>query len=372
MITIKDFQVEYSTTNCFNLDSSWALFQTVDGRIGLFNVSTGELLYIVPTLATYEEPRWDSYDPGIFFHTRGNKIIKFDAYSKTPFTHKHFSEFVEYQPGDRPGLQGLGEGDIEGNFIALTGLRPDGKREIFMYDIVNNIKHRSLVLSPVSSDAPSFMKSAREHSLDNLYATPDGNCQVAWNAIGNDRFQGIELFDKEMNFIRQLASRVAHNDTSQKGLIWCSSADPLENKNAVILIDKDTNKRTELARYSWDYAMHISCCDKPYFVVSLFDPTNKLPMQIRKVGYDKSDELLFEDKINYAGYISQPRACLSSIGDVIAFNHHGQELTTKIIRVPGSIIKPIQPPIQIDQAIKFNLNDYNVAIENNTISLYKK
>lgn len=374
MITIKGFQVEYATTNCYNAPSETIILQSLDGRCVLVSLKTGEITKI-PDLVSYEEPRWDSLDKNVFWHTRGRKIIKRNLQDlSTLEIHKEFTEFVDYDPVGRPGVQGLGEGDIEGNNFGLAGMRPDGRREVFLYDVTNNVKGKALVLDPDGSDQ-TFMDSGRAHSLDNIYATPDGNLQIGWYKTGNSRFTGIELYDKDMNFIRQLATVMGHNDVSSRGLVWFCAADAVENKNAVLLIDRVTNKRTELIQFPWSYAGHVSCCNPNFCIVSLYAPNNTLPAQIWKVSLSNpgKNELFWEDHILYDGYVSTPRACVSADGTSVAFNYYdkNKSIQVNVIPVPGSSypINPINEPIN---EIYYSLDEFKVLIDGDRLTLQKR
>lgn len=318
-------QCEYSTLCAFSVQNKWLLLQ--DGR-GFYALHTGAGEFDRLTgLGHNVEARWDSTDPNIFFYLVGNTIRRYDAMTHESKNVRTFYEYVPFAAGERNGVQGLGEGDIENNLWALAGMRADGKRDVFMYDLARGKKGPVLELEPDVAQPETFKKSGRAHGLDNLYATPGGNVQIGWYASGKERFQGVELYDRSMQFIRQLATVMAHNDVaSYQGrdiLIWGSSADAQINANALWAVDNHTGDKRMLLNMEWSYAYHVSACAQDWCIVSTYAPNNSLPSQILKVRLNGSGSEVLCDTGSYMPkdlYGATPRASVSRDGSRVVFN----------------------------------------------------
>lgn len=352
-------QVEYSTLCAFSLHNKWLLLQ--DGR-GFYALHTGAGEFDRLTgLGHNSECRWDSADPNIFFYLVGNTIRRYDAMTHESKNVRTFYEYVPFDPVERNGVQGLGEGDIENNLWALAGMRADGKRDVFMYDLARGKKGPVLELEPDVSQPETFKKSGRAHGLDNLYATPGGNVQIGWYASGKERFQGVELYDSSMQFIRQLATVMSHNDVaSYQGrdvLLWGSSADAKINANAIWLIDNQAGGLRMLRNLEWSLAFHASACAQDFAIISTYAPDNSLPSQLLKVRLDGSgsevlcatDSVMMRNDQGGMAYNPTPRASVSRDGSRVVFNSNGGDVSRgpnycDVFMLTLEEAKPVEPP----------------------------
>lgn len=313
---------EYSSVYPFSVGNKYLIFQHGGAGYGLYS-GDGEFIHSL-AIGHNQEPRWDSHEENVLYYVKGNAICRFDVRGVPLLLHT-FSEYVDYTPEERNGISGFGEGDCEGNLIALSGLRPTGQRDVFLFDVKHLRKSAVLTLEPY-----------RANSFDQLYATPAGNCLIGWKGQGEGRFQGVELYDSEMQFQRQLASVLGHMDVgAYQGddvMVWCSSADPAINRNAAVRVDMQGNREL-LAGFDWRYAFHVSSGDG-FSLVSTYAPSNELPSQVWKVLHDNSDaELLCETgstmirTANGLAYGPQPRASLSRDGSRFVFNSNGGDVS---------------------------------------------
>ncbi|MDZ7315893.1 MAG: fibronectin type III domain-containing protein [candidate division KSB1 bacterium] len=145
-----------------------------------------------------------TFDPNrCFYFVTGNEIRLYDIDNMNAF--RVLRRFSEYQKVSTAG----GEGDLsfDGRFWVLDG---DG-RELFVYDLINDVKYK-----PSTFDLGSLGSKGGEVGVDYAVISPRGNYViVSWGTdpgIGK-RFAGIELYDKEFNFIRQLHPSIVHWDT---------------------------------------------------------------------------------------------------------------------------------------------------------------
>lgn len=129
-----------------------------------------------------------------------------------------------------------------------------------------------------------------------------------------------------------------------------------DNTNEILMIDVETGEsKTIMSFGKLHYACHISACDKPFVLVSCYDTENVLPAQLWRVWFDgRPHELIYEFKLVYRDYSSQPHASLSQDGTMAVFTvDDGAELNVWAVRldtVPSVIDTPTVTRTRIDYA----------------------
>jgi hypothetical protein len=122
---------------------------------------------------------------------------------------------------------------------------------------------------------------------------------VTWKTAGTARFTGIELFDTNMKFQRQVAHAGGHMDVTRdtngdEVLVWTNSNDaqPIPScNNGIVKIHLADAKQTCLLQLDWSLAVHISAPDGNGTVfVDTEAPSNPSPSGSGWVPY--ADELL--------------------------------------------------------------------------------
>jgi len=141
-----------------------------------------------------------TFDPVYcFYKYEGNEVRLYDVRDMQNYVVLHkFDEYSEIGPAG-------GEGDIsdDGRYWCLDG---DG-RELFVYDLIDDIKY------PTSTfDLGSLGSFGGEIGVDYAAVSPMGNyVVVAWTTQpAEERYHGIEVYDKEWNFIRQVHPGIVH------------------------------------------------------------------------------------------------------------------------------------------------------------------
>jgi hypothetical protein len=134
--------------------------------------------------------------------------------------------------------------------LVLAG---DG-REVFVFDVARGTQ--------------SGVLDTRERGpWDSLYLTPDGNVLVSWNAPGTGRYQGVELYDREMRFLRQVTRANGHMDVTRapngdEVLVWLNASDPQPLcENGVVEVRLADASQRCLLQLDWRLAAHVSCPD---------------------------------------------------------------------------------------------------------------
>jgi len=167
--------------------------------------------------------------------------------------------------------------------------------------------------------------------------TPDNHVSITWLQLGTDRYSGIELFDRKMNFIRQLAQAGGHMHYTrdldgQEVLVWFNANDPTPvAPNAVVKIRLSTGQQFPLLSLDWSLAVHISATDSSgYVFVETYAPTDPGPRsgwvpyanellqvkldgkEVRRLAHHRSRPL---DTYNY-----QPRLSVSRDGSRLIYS----------------------------------------------------
>jgi hypothetical protein len=117
-----------------------------------------------------------------------------------------------------------------------------------------------------------------------VYITPNNNVIVSWDTSGAVRYTGQELFDGNMNFLRQVGRADGHKDVTldtdgNEVLVWTNSNDPQPIcNNGIVKIRLADGQQTCLASFDWSLAVHISAPDNSGFVyVETYAPSNPAP-----------------------------------------------------------------------------------------------
>ena len=103
--------------------------------------------------------------------------------------------FSEYS-----SISGNGEMDIslDGDHFVFAG----NNEFIFVYQI--------------STDQKFAVFDTGSQPFDSMYITPDNNVIVSWFTSGTARYTGQELFDINMNFLRQVGHADGHKDVTTR------------------------------------------------------------------------------------------------------------------------------------------------------------
>src|SRR5262249_22962664 len=120
------------------------------------------------------------------------------------------------------------------------------------------------------------------HSFDSVYITPNDNVTISWIQTGNGtRYTGVELFDRNMVFQRQLTHAAGHMDVTRDSsgnevLVWTNSNDawPLAGcNNGIVKVALATGQQSCLLSLDWSLAVHISGTDNSGWVfIETFAP----------------------------------------------------------------------------------------------------
>lgn len=309
---------EYSTMSAFNLDRSLFILQQ-DSYFGLYDGQGNYLRDLPFEVYASSEPRWSRKSASLLYFINGNQLKSYDVSAGTTRVVHAFSEYTE--------VSGHGESDIsfDGDHLVLAG---DG-RFIFVYEI--------------SSDTKGQVFDTGGRPWDSLYITPDNHVTITWIDAGTSRYTGIELFDRNMSFLRQLADAGGHMDVTRDSdgsevLVWTNSADPTPIcDNGIIKIRLSDAHQTCLTTLDWSLGVHISCPDGDgSCIVSTYAPSDPDPSaswpaytgEIFQVMLDGSEvrRLAHHRSRAFNGYNYMTRASISRDGARLVYSsNYGQQ-----------------------------------------------
>ncbi len=311
--TLTWIENEYSTASPFNLDNS-RLILVHQSYFGLYD-GAGPFLGNLPLeINSGSEPRWSRKDAGILYYHSGNQL---KTYNVTTAANKVVHTFSEYG-----SINGNGEMDIsqDGDHLVFGG---DG-RYVFLYTI--------------SSDIKSAVFDAEGHAFDSLYVTPDNHVTITWTESGVDRrYSGIEMFDSNMKFVRQLAHAGGHmhmgrDVNGDEVLIWPNSNDPKPacGHNAIVKIRLADAVHTCLLSLDWSLAVHISAADSTWAFVETYSSVDLTPQsgwsaytgELLQIKLDGSEvrRLTHHRSRPFGGYLSQPKLSVSRDGTRLVYS----------------------------------------------------
>lgn len=328
---------EYSTMTPFNSDNSRIILQTSSGYYNLYDGS-GNFIKALPfDIIATSEPRWSRRDNVTLYYHSGNQLKTYNVSTGVTTVIHTFSEYSS--------IFAQGEMDIslDGDHLVLAG----DSRWAFVYTISTDTKGPVLDMSVAPWDA--------------LYITPRNNVIVAWVNAGKTRFTGQELFDQNMNFLRQVGDADGHKhvtvDTDgSEVLIWTNAADPtpIACQNGIVKINLATAAQTCLLQLDWSLAVHISAPDNNgWAFVEAYNPVDVDPStsawktytdELLQVKLDGSEvrRLVHHRSRPLNGYEYTPRMSVSRDGSRFVFSSNmGIAVPTNYVdvylaTVPGS------------------------------------
>jgi hypothetical protein len=235
---------EYSTASPFNSDNSKFIL-VHQSYFALYDGSGFYIRDLPLEISSSSEPRWSRKDNVTLYYHSGNMLKSYNMSTGSIGVVHTFSEYT--------AISGNGEMDIslDGDHLVYCG---DG-RYVFVYQI--------------STDKKFTAFDTAGRSFDSEYITPDNNVIVSWIQSGTVRYTGQELFDINMNFLRQVGHADGHKHVTRdtngaEVLVWTNSNDPQPIpacNNGIVKILLASGAQTCLAQLDWSLAVHISAPD---------------------------------------------------------------------------------------------------------------
>jgi hypothetical protein len=241
----------YSKVQPWNSDQSLLMIGSFQPRLILNGDTYRQLsLFESPTDAT-----WSNVDPRRVYGVSGARFGFSDLGAADPEAFNVLHRFAGYR---RVSL-GFGEGNLsnDDHYVALIGVRRNDDRDLIVFDL-----RAGEVAATRRFRAP----------LDNATMSQSGNYVITvWGPDGAGRNHGVEVFDLELEFLRQVTPFSEHGDAGYTAVgeeAWVSyspgkkrtiGAYPLAGGRPITVIDADPGtwgghvSCRNLARPGWCY-----------------------------------------------------------------------------------------------------------------------
>lgn len=308
----------YPTIDSWNCDCTRMLLEYPNGFVGLFT-DDGTLIRRLPQISTSSDAVWHRTDPRTIFFVERNAVKRLiigatEALDVITIP-RMFSWYVPLATGDRNGVSMKGEEDLsdDGNFLAFCGTKPDKTEWVFRLDLRSGTTSSAINIPLLPPGTSAF---------DNIYMTPDNNVLIGYYTRGFGRFMGVEMFDKNMTFVRQITSYAApHMDTLRNAAGDECIVTSDDSSPAPVMIRLADGLKTHFPVYGdWTQATHYSApMGKSWFLVESYDPgtpDSPLPLNnaIHKYGLDGSRVTLRKHGASAVDYEDQPKTSVSHDG----------------------------------------------------------
>jgi hypothetical protein len=305
--------VEYASVCPWSCDGSWLLL-VHQSYFGLYDVN-GKYVEDLPfDINASSRPRWDRTNADLIYYQAFNQLRSYNVREKTsmglPRSARVVATFSEYT-----SIDSMGEADFEGDCLPLCGTKADGTREIFVYSLSRG-KGKAIIV-----DDP----------FDSLYVTSKGNLTATWNANGLGRFHGVELYDAEMDFIRQLTDAGGHmcfaNDSDgSEILLWTNSNSSFTHvpQQSIVKVRVSDGWQTGLMMVDWKTLAIDIGANAGWFCLSVYGGPNSngkpYAGEILMVNIATGEIVKVCDHGSSAkDYTAQPKAAVSRDGKKIVF-----------------------------------------------------
>ncbi|MFH1197476.1 MAG: T9SS type A sorting domain-containing protein [bacterium] len=293
------FFPQYSKRQAWNADESRMLLFSDDGRSFLFDGNSYSYIKELPGLWG-EDIFWHPTNPQQIIFASDNVLSTYDIESGQITQLREFPEYT--------WINTRGEGNLsrDAKYYAFVGQTYDTDthyKDLVVYDIQQNSVVATLAL-PVSLT-----------DFDWVSISTNGNYVVVDYATAETgRFEGVEVYDRNFNFIWQKPLGAGHSDLT----IDASGDEVLvmdyydENTNSIFVkkFRLADGTETNLIEFSWQFDSHISCRNEErseWCFISTFDGEARLT-------HDAANWLPFEDEIFALK--------LDGSGDVQRIAHH--------------------------------------------------
>ncbi len=293
---------DYSKRQAWNADESCLLLRTSYGNALLCD---GNNYHLVRQLDQV-------YGDDVFWHPTNRDIILFNP-DNTLYSYNIKTELLDtlHQFTDYTFAYTRGEGNLsrDGKYYGIVGIYYD--------TLTGNNHYRSILLYDLQQDKIVSKLSLPDTLVDFDWASvsPLGNFVVVDYATPvAKRFNGIEVYDRNMNFLWQQPLGFGHSDLTvdenNDECLIMDYYDENENKTIIKKIRLSDGFTTNLLDVSWSFDLHISCrntFDNQWCIISTFDGEGRLED-------NSTDWLPFEDEIFALK--------LDGSGDVRRLAHH--------------------------------------------------
>jgi hypothetical protein len=307
--TLPELRHIYAKNQPWNADGSYLLLNykfpaaLLDGRTYRF----------IRWVRQPSQSVWSNVNPSYMYgsYANTNQFVRLDIANGDAYKVLHtFNEYDKIFFG-----QGEGNLSINDRYAALFGLK-DGRVDVLVYDLLND-KIVSRKTQPKGTTL-----GAGKTAIGDMVMSQSGDYVIGtYSEEGGGDYQGIKLFDKSLNLVRQLALRGgSHTDNcfDSNGSEVILRLD--DNSSAIVSVQFSNGKETTILPASQlNYNIHISC------------------QNIRRPGWGYISEFAANPVIKKANYNEVFAVKLDGSGTVQRFAHEHHSLNEAYERQPMGV-----------------------------------
>ena len=234
---------EYATMSPFNLDDTMIFLQ--GDNTGFFIVDRNGKLITRMEFSNSAEPRWSHTERDEFYYHEENRLMKYNVTARRATAVATFSQYERITFGG-------GECDVseDGDHLVIAG----DMRHVGLFQLSTGKMKRVIDLTALTPWAEA-------------YITANNNVAVRFDEDGEGKYQGLGLFDGNMNFIRKVLPFGAHSDQTRDvngdevivmGAYRDLKPPPGCENNGVMKVRLSDSKKTCILPMDWDQEIHVS------------------------------------------------------------------------------------------------------------------
>jgi hypothetical protein len=262
---------QYSKRQAWNADQSLLLLFSGDGTARLYDGRTYAFKKTLDVVGG-EDVFWHPTNPALIYYIADTVLYSYNVETDSQMPMCTFSGYT--------WANSCGEGNLssDAHYYALAGKVYDTVaqethvKDVVVYDLVADSIIARMALPSTLTDFDWVSISPLGNYVVIDYATPD-----------TGRFQGVEVYDRKLNFIWQKPLGSGHSDLGIDGegseVLVMGYYDPDSNSGFVKKFRLSDGKETNLIEHSYQFDMHVSCRNesrRDWCFISTFDSEYKL------------------------------------------------------------------------------------------------
>ncbi len=262
---------QYSKRQAWNADESRLLLFTGDGKALLYNGNTYQFIKELNGVNS-DDIFWHPEVPSTLIFTQDNTLVSYNINTENSVIIRTFNEYSF--------ISTRGEGNLSrnGRYFAFVGMIYDTTtqetifKDLLVYDLTTDSVISKIHLPLTLTD------------FDWVSISPLGNYVVVDYATNNaGRFEGVEVYDRNFQFIWQKPLGAGHSDlgidANGNEVLVMAYYDSGTNSNFIKKYSLADGTETSLIELSWQFDLHISCRNysrSDWCFVSTFDNEARL------------------------------------------------------------------------------------------------
>lgn len=317
---------QYSKRQAWNANETRMIIFSAEGKCFLYDGSSYQFIKELPGLEG-EDIFWHPSNPNQIIFVPDNVIRSYNILND------QISEIYTFPQYSWVNTRGEGNLSRDGRYYAFVGQTYDTTthfKDILVFDLQTNSVISTMPLPASLED------------FDWVSISPTGNYVVVnYATMDTGRYQGVEVYSRNLNFLWQKPLGYGHSDLGIDGsgneFLVIDYYDENTNSTFIKKINLSNGATINLLEYSWSFYTHISCRNivrADWCFVSTFDGVGRLM-------HDSLTWLPFEDEIFALK--------LDGSGDVQRIAHHHSRRYTLTTPDPDNSIYWAEPHATVNQ-----------------------